>query len=72
MPTFEIFRGHYRHKDAVCLETVESLEAARYGMNQIAAASPGAYFVFSAQGRMVLATVDTSVTNRRAKNAGAE
>ena len=60
LPTFDVFQGHYRDKDAECLETVEGLGNARQRMKQIATENPGAYFVFSKHDRLVLDIVDTT------------
>jgi hypothetical protein len=58
-PTFDIFRGAIGTGDEVWLEAVSGLEKARQRMQQIAAAEPGLYFVFSIQSHYVLACADT-------------
>ena len=60
LPTFDIFRGHYRDKDA------KGLGKARERMKQIATEKPGAYFVFSCEDRLVL---DILVTTKRSASA---
>jgi len=75
MPTFDIFRGHYRDKYAVWIEAVEGLAAAQKRMEEIAAERPDAYFVFSIHDRLVLAVTDTTAQSeagsQKSKNAGA-
>jgi len=73
MPTFDIFRGHYRDKYAMWVEAVEGLAAAQKRMEEIAAETPDAYFVFSIHDRLVLATTDTTPQpgSQKSKSAGA-
>jgi hypothetical protein len=72
-PTFHIFMGTF-DKDAEWLEAVVELSTARQRMEEIAAAVPGRYFVFSQQCHAVLARLDTRKSvvipfKRRAKSA---
>ena len=74
-PTFHIFTGTF-DKDAEWLEAVAELSTARQRMEEIAAALPGRYFVFSQQSHAVLARTDTRKSvvipfKRRAQSAGA-
>jgi hypothetical protein len=57
--TFDIFSGELE-KDAMWLEAVQGLAAARERMNQIASETPGKYFIFSTANRSVLETTETS------------
>jgi hypothetical protein len=57
-PTFDIFRG-VTHKDAVWVEAVAGLSKARERMEEIAAGSPGKYFVFGPSSHPILARIDT-------------
>ena len=57
-PTFGIFRGA-TDRDAVWIEAVAGLSSARQRMEEIAAASPGQYFVFGQQSHSILARIDT-------------
>jgi hypothetical protein len=72
-PTFDIFRGT-TDKDAVWVEAVTGLSDARRRMEEIAAATPGRYFVFGLESNAVLARIDTrksvpSSYKRKAKSA---
>lgn len=70
--TFDIFRGA-TDEDAVWLDAVEGLENAVQHMEEIAALSPGRYFICRQQGHAVLARIDTRGSAppsvRNAKNA---
>ena len=57
-PTFDIFRGA-TDRDAVWIEAVSGLSSARRRMEEIAAGSPGQYFVFGPQSHSILARIDT-------------
>jgi hypothetical protein len=57
--TFEIFSG-MPDRDAVWLESVSGLAAANDRMKQMAAATPGAYFVFHKPSRKIHASMDNS------------
>ena len=71
---FDVFRGQYLDKDAVWIEAVEGLGAARGRMQQIASEEPGLYFLFTAHNRQVLAVLDTrksaSPNEKRESKAG--
>ena len=54
---FDIFRGA-GESDATWIEVVEGLSSARQRIEQLAAASPGRYFVFDSQSRSVVAQID--------------
>jgi len=58
-PIFDIFRGTPFNKDAVWVEAIEGLAAARNRMEEIAGKIPGSYFVFSVHSHNVLARIDT-------------
>ena len=57
-PSFDIFSGAPT-KNPVWLEAVEGLSNARARMHEIAAQTPGQYFVFSTTRRTVLAQTET-------------
>jgi hypothetical protein len=57
-PTFDIFSGG-PDNDPVWLESVLGLSNARERMEQIAAKTPGQYFIFSFGSQAVLAQTDT-------------
>jgi hypothetical protein len=57
-PTFDIFM-ETMGKDVMWMQAVSGLENARQRMEQIAAAKPGMYFLFSARSHSVLARADT-------------
>jgi hypothetical protein len=59
VPMYDIFSGT-GYKDAQWLEAVEGLAAAQQRMKQLAAAVPGAYFVFSVESKAILAKLDTT------------
>lgn len=61
LPMFDIFSGHFMNKDAVWLESNESLAAAYQRMLRIAADKPGVYFVFSSYTQTCVASLDTSM-----------
>ena len=58
-PTFDIFRGAIGSGDEVWLEAVSGLENAQERMEQIAAAKPGIYCVFSPHSHSIIACADT-------------
>jgi hypothetical protein len=66
-PSFDIFSGA-PNKDPVWLEAVEGLSNARARMHEIAAQTPGQYFVFSTGRRAVLAQTET-FTKSKVKSA---
>ncbi len=57
-PSFDLFSG-MPNSNPVWLETVEGLSNARARMHEIAAQTPGQYFVFSVGSRTVLAQTET-------------
>jgi len=57
-PTFDIFRGA-TERDAIWLEAVSGLSSARQRMEQIAAASPGQFFVFAPESHSIVAQIET-------------
>ena len=69
-PTFDIFRGA-PNKDAVWVEAVQGLSAARERMEQLAAEKSGEYFLFSTSSHTVLARTETFEQTRPAGNAAA-
>jgi hypothetical protein len=69
-PTFDIFRGT-PNKDAVWIEAVKGLAAARERMKQIAAEKPGKYFLFSTSSQAILARIEISEKPRSAGNVAA-
>jgi hypothetical protein len=71
--TFDIFRGTF-DKDAEWVEAVGELSIARHRMEEIAAAAPDRYFVFSRRSHAALARIDTRKSvvipfERKAKSA---
>jgi hypothetical protein len=60
VPKFDIFRGTSGNTDAVWIEAIEGLAAAKQRMNEIAQENPGAYFVFYPPRRALLASTDTT------------
>lgn len=58
-PSLDIFSGEL-DKDAMWLESAESLSKARERMEKIAAEKPGRYFIYSVRSHAVLAQIDTS------------
>jgi hypothetical protein len=60
VPRFDIFLGVANSKDAIWLEAVEGIDAARHRMQRIAEETRGKYFVFGGSNRRVVATIDTS------------
>lgn len=68
-PTFDIFSGT-PEKEAVWVCAVPGLAGAKERMEQIAAAKPGAYFVYYSAANEVMAKVDTTGKERKdASNA---
>jgi hypothetical protein len=72
-PTFHIFMGTF-DKDAEWVEAAAEFSIARQRMEEIAAAAPGRYFVFSQHSHAVLARMDTRKSvvipfKRKAKSA---
>jgi hypothetical protein len=59
IPQFDIFSGTIG-EDAMWIESVEGLEAARKRLNQLASQSPGKYFLYGVEAHAVLASVDTT------------
>jgi hypothetical protein len=57
-PTFDILSG-IPGKNSEWLESVSGLTTARKRMEEIAAATPGKYFIFNAWNSCVLIQVDT-------------
>jgi hypothetical protein len=55
---FDIFAGEIQ-KNAIWLEAVAGLEEAKIRMEQVAARSPGKYFVYCSITRSVVAKLDT-------------
>jgi hypothetical protein len=68
VPQYDIFSGAL-DKNALWLEAVDGLGPAFERMKQIAANSPGTYFVFCSSTHKVLASIDTSAGPQQQKNA---
>jgi hypothetical protein len=62
IPRYDIFRGH-PSKDAMWLEALDSLAVATYRMAEHARQKPGPYFIFCHTNRLIVASVDTSMTD---------
>ena len=58
-PMFDIFRGAIGTGDEVWLAAVPGLENAQQRMKQIAARSPGLYFVFDVHHHVIVGAADT-------------
>ena len=56
---FDIFSGAAADKDAMWVEAASGLANAQRRMEEIAAKTPGQYFVFSQESRSVVARADT-------------
>jgi hypothetical protein len=56
--SLDIFSGEL-DKDAMWLESVEGLSNARARMEQIAADTPGRYFIYSVRSHAMLAQIET-------------
>lgn len=67
---YDIFSGTFHGKSACWVGCAEGLEKAKAEMNHMAAAKPGPFFVFSVSEHRIVAEVDTSGQERRAR-AGA-
>jgi hypothetical protein len=59
MYTFDIFESSDSKNDALWLECIEGLDAARDRMYEIAAQRPGMYYVLNLQARLLVAKTDT-------------
>lgn len=59
-PTFDIFRGAIGSGEEVWLEAVCGRENAKQRMEQIAARSPGRYFLFDVHHHFVVDCADTT------------
>ena len=59
VPTFDIFRGAL-DRDALWLCAVQGLAAAKVRMNQLAAETPGRYFIFFGPTHEVVGQTETS------------
>lgn len=57
---FDIFSGRFGDGNAMWVQAVEGLGNAADRMKQLAAESPGPYFVYSTQQRIVVARIDSS------------
>jgi hypothetical protein len=60
-PNFDIFQG-LADKNAVWVETVEGLAAARARMEEIARGKPATYFIFCRFDHSILAYIDTDAS----------
>ena len=58
VPQYDIFSGSGQN-DALWLECIEGLDAARDRMYEIAAQRPGMYYVLNLQARLLVAKTDT-------------
>ena len=59
IPRFDVFSG-LLDKDARWIESIEGLGAAHERIKELAAATPGPYFVFDMVTHKVLAKIDTT------------
>lgn len=67
IPSFDIFRGPFPSRKVEWLESVEGLASAVSRMKEIAAKTHGPYFVFNAEDRRILASIDTTYSGRAFK-----
>jgi hypothetical protein len=63
---YDFFSGVLHGKDAFWVGCTECLEKAKEQMNEMAAETPGPFFVFSVSEQRVVAEVDTSRQERGA------
>jgi hypothetical protein len=70
VPRYHIFSG-LRDKNAMWLEYVDGLGNAYERMKELARQNPGPYFVFSAETHEVLASIDTSEGDFKARRESA-
>jgi len=68
IPQYDIFSGA-SDKSALWLEAVDGLGNALGRMKELASATPGAYFVFSTRTRQVLASIDTTTSQKQQRNS---
>jgi acetone carboxylase gamma subunit len=69
-PILDIFSGEL-DKDAMWLESAEGLSQACARMEEIAAAKPGRYFIYSVKSHAVLAHIETFAQSNPASKAKA-
>jgi hypothetical protein len=68
IPRFDVFFG-LLDNDARWIESVESLGAAHERIKELAAATPGPYFVFDTVSHKVLAKIDSTQPHVEAERA---
>jgi len=68
IPRFDVFSG-LLDKDARWIESVEGVCAAYERIKELAAATPGPYFVFDTVSNKVLAKIDNTQPNPEAETA---
>ena len=68
IPRFDVFSG-LLDKDARWIESVEGVGAAYERIKELAAATPGPYFVFDTVSNKVLAKIDSTHPNSEAETA---
>jgi hypothetical protein len=66
--TYDIFKGHSHNTDAQWIITVEGFYSAREEMEHIAAEQPGAYFLFCASTRSVVAETNSTDAVKKIKS----
>jgi hypothetical protein len=62
VPLYDIFSGHPSN-GAIWVEAVDNLAAANDRMVEYARENPGPYFIFCHKNRVIVASVDTSMTD---------
>lgn len=67
IPRYDIFIGIPGNSGAIWKETVSGLGAANDRMRELAAALPGAYFVFDASASAIVAQIDNSEGSAKPK-----
>jgi len=68
VPRFDVFSG-LLDKDARWIESIEGLGAAYERIKELAAATPGPYFVFDTVSNKVLAKIDSTQPNSDVETA---
>jgi hypothetical protein len=59
IPAYDIFSGRFAGGDAEWIEAVEGLGDATARMQELAANTPGSYFVFSIETHEIVASINT-------------
>jgi hypothetical protein len=68
VPSYEIFSGQFGYTEVLWIESVEGLGSAYDRMKDLAAARPGAYFVFCNRTHKKMAAIDTTIASDQKKS----